>query len=422
MNEWVVHKFGGSCLRTPSDIDRVHQRIVSIPGRPIIVVSALWGVTDRLLRSVKEPLQWSRLVNDLRKQHARFAPSVEFGGTSEQFKQVIEILSENMLRLCQDPLDEDARHEVLACGERLACIVVCEALRTRGLEITPVQSDDLGITISKSSSSIDLESTLECIDKNLIEGPLPLISGWFGVGAGGKTRVLKRGGSDLSAAALATILEAELVILWKDVPGVLSVSPRWGIDSSTISYLGYGEALALARAGGVVLHAGCIEPLRGTGIPLQIRPLNDDGPYTVIGPEINVDESRVSAISCTPGIVHYDIEAKANEITILLNDLMRLIEDEAVKVWALNAVEGHISLLVPSTRSLEVDFILEGAEVGVEKSEVASLVSLIGSGLKHEMPSAIATLEEKHAIHHLLEEDDLNRVISELANHHQLMA
>ena len=77
---------------------------------------------------------------------------------------------------------------------------------------------------------------------------------------------------------------------------------------------------------------------------------------------------------------------------------------------------------MPSTRSLEVDSILEGAEVAVEKSDVASLVSLIGSGLKHEMPSAIATVEEKHAIHHLLDEDDLNGVISELANHHHLMA
>lgn len=421
MNDWVIHKFGGSCLRTPSDLDSIHQRIVSCSGSPIVVVSALWGVTDRLLRAVKEPWQWSRLVNDLRLQHARFAPTVGTGENSHQFKQIIEILSNNLLRLCQDPLDQDAKFEVLACGERLACIVVSEALKARGLDSIPVQSDDLGIVISHSATSIDIKSSIERIDHAQLKGVIPVISGWFGVNSNGSIRVLNRGGSDLSAAALATILEADKVILWKDVPGVLSVSPRWGIDSTTISYLGYGEALALARSGGVVLHAGCIEPLRGTGIPLQIRPLNGNGSHTVIGPDIDVEESRVSAISCTPGIVYYSIEVNVSETTSILDTLMKLIDDEAVKVWVLRAVEGHISLFVPSTRSIEVDSILANSDARFEKSAVASLVSLIGGGLKHGITGSIATLEERFAIHHLLEEDDLNRVIRELAGRFELI-
>ena len=70
----TVHKFGGSCLRDSSDLERVSQVIQQTDGQAIIVVSALWGTTDRLIRASYEPRYAGRLVHDLEEQHLRFCP------------------------------------------------------------------------------------------------------------------------------------------------------------------------------------------------------------------------------------------------------------------------------------------------------------------------------------------------------------
>ena len=420
MNDWVIHKFGGSCLRTPGDLDQIHRRLLTSQGSPLIVVSALWGVTDRLLRAIREPWQWSSLVNDLRRQHLRFTPGLEEEDRGNRFKQTLDRLSGYLLELCQEPEDEQLRNSILACGERLSSLIVAEALRRRGIDCKAVESDELGLVISDNGATIDLESSAIRIDRGLLEERIPVVSGWFGTDVNGNVRVLDRGGSDLSAAALATILEAQKIILWKDVPGVLSVSPRWGIDSQTIPYLGQEEALALARAGGVVLHAACIEPLLGAGIPLEIRPLHLDGVFTTIGPDIETGDSRVSAISCTPGIMEYSIMTSGIDTASMFNSVMRLIRDEAVRVWVVKVSEGHITMFVPSSLSIEMDILLESMASTFKKSVNASLISLIGKDIKYEPSNAIATIEERYALHFLTGEANLNHLVKELVEHFKL--
>ena len=78
----TVHKFGGSCLRDISDLNRIAEVIQHWPGQSVLVVSALWGTTDRLMRASQEPRYASRLVNDLSRQHLRFAPGLDEGETA----------------------------------------------------------------------------------------------------------------------------------------------------------------------------------------------------------------------------------------------------------------------------------------------------------------------------------------------------
>ena len=92
-NSTIVHKFGGSCLRDNADLEQISNIIRDFPGRPVIVVSALWGTTDRLMRASNEPKYATRLVDDLRRQHLRFAPNIvnsEFGGMFESVLLGIE--------------------------------------------------------------------------------------------------------------------------------------------------------------------------------------------------------------------------------------------------------------------------------------------------------------------------------------------
>ena len=71
-----IHKFGGSCLRDASDLERIAQIVLEAEKPLILVVSALWGTTDRLMRAAKEPRYAGRLVNDLASHHLRFSPTL----------------------------------------------------------------------------------------------------------------------------------------------------------------------------------------------------------------------------------------------------------------------------------------------------------------------------------------------------------
>ena len=73
----VVHKFGGSCLRESSDIEKIANIIHNTEGKPVVVVSALWGVTDKLLRSLRDTQYREKIVKDLVSQHTMFAPEIK---------------------------------------------------------------------------------------------------------------------------------------------------------------------------------------------------------------------------------------------------------------------------------------------------------------------------------------------------------
>ena len=76
MTKRIIHKFGGSCLREPGDIEKIAE-VIRGNHQAILVVSALWGTTDRLYRAAKEPRYASRLVQVLSNQHLRFAPGLD---------------------------------------------------------------------------------------------------------------------------------------------------------------------------------------------------------------------------------------------------------------------------------------------------------------------------------------------------------
>ena len=116
----TVHKFGGSCLRDYSDLDQIASIIQTFPGRPVIVVSALWGTTDRLMRAANEPKYATRLVDDLRRQHIRFAPNIENSEFGKMFASVLSGIETSLSEISKKTEDINHVNTLLAAGERLS--------------------------------------------------------------------------------------------------------------------------------------------------------------------------------------------------------------------------------------------------------------------------------------------------------------
>jgi len=227
MSDIIVHKFGGSCLRDSDDLDRIAEIITSFEGRPIVVVSALWGMTDRLIRAAGDSRYAGRLVRDLKSQHLRFAPGLDQGPFKILFNKVMDGISTELVQLSTDGASVRSRNLILAAGERLSALVVAHRLRELGLDAHPVGAEDIGLKLKGTGSSchIDLKRSDKSLDRSVLIG-VPVLTGWFGEGENGELALLSRGGSDHSAAAFANLMGAARLILWKDVDG-----NRFGIIS-----------------------------------------------------------------------------------------------------------------------------------------------------------------------------------------------
>ena len=263
MDEIIVHKFGGSCLREGKDIDRIGEIIKNHQGRNLVVVSALWGMTDRLKRASNEPRYANRLVQDLIYQHLRFAPGLDKGPFAELFQNVITGISNELLNYTSGEKSLNSENLILAAGERLSALAVAHRLRQNGFESAhPVGAEDIGLRLKGvgRAKEIDIISSKQQLDIESLVG-IPILTGWFGEGDDGNIALLTRGGSDHSAAAFANLTSASKLILWKDIDGIKRLNPRWGINTPTIPYLGYGQAAELSMHGTPIIHPATVLPL-----------------------------------------------------------------------------------------------------------------------------------------------------------------
>ena len=379
MSERIIHKFGGSCLREPNDIDKIAE-VIGGDHQAIIVVSALWGTTDRLYRAAKDPQYASRLVQDLSKQHLRFAPGLDSSKNAHLFSMVLHNLKDALRLLAQQPHDQSALNSLLASGERLSALVVAHRLQEYGYDAYPLGAEDIGITLDGNyqANHVDLQASSTKLDRETLHGT-PVITGWFGEGQNKEIAILSRGGSDHSATAIGNLIEADRVILWKDVPGIFRLNPRWGIRSDTIPYLNYQEAIELSLMDTPVLHPSTIEPLIESNIQLEIRHLyhvNNEG-KTIIGPALS--ENQLKAVGCLPNVIslgfsHDHVDSHQRQLVKILGDLAQ----NEIHWWGLESRFGEARLRVSQHDIHRAKSVFEGFDIEVNHHFHLGLMSLIG--------------------------------------------
>ena len=403
MSEIVVHKFGGSCLREKSDIDRIYNIIKNTKESPVIVVSAIWGMTDRLIRAERDPAYAGRLVQDLRSQHLIFAPGLDKGEFSDLFERVMSGISNNLLEYTSGEASSHCKNLILAAGERLSALAVAHRLRELGLEkAQPIGAEDVGLKLKGKgrSKEINIELSSKHLDKKRLVG-IPVLTGWFGEGEDGNIAVLSRGGSDHSAAAFANLLNAKKLILWKDVDGIKRLNPRWGLETPSIPYLNYEQALELSLHGTPIIHPATVIPLVEIGIPIEVRNFHKptSNTPTTIGPE--AASSGVIAIGCYPGVA---VITNNKQLSSLL---LSKIEEFDVSPWLMKSTPDSLKLIIPTHDFDRLEEFVEG------KTEFkTAIVSIIGDC---EIPSGYEIVSSnEYATRVIVETDNLSKTIDEI--------
>ena len=380
-----VHKFGGSCLSAVEDIDAVVERIRESEGQKVVVVSAFRGITDRIIEQIdfESTTPNVAFTASIELEHLERVPEIATSPWCIRFADTLRHLS-SCLESYRELPDVEVRADALACGERLSSLAIAAALDARGIPAIPAWSEDIGIRLigRGEDARVDAARTKESLQ--LPTGSIPVITGWYGVTKTGFA-LLGRGGSDLTATAVAAAVDASSVTIWRDVEGVLALSPRWTLPARNLSNLSYTEAAELAVFSQPMLHPSAVEPLRELGIPLKLRPLHspeDDG--TIIGPSIRLEAPCVRAVGCLPRQVQFSWSLSgAISLTECVTDAMSALARARIQVSSIHAQPGNVQLLISSRMAARARRILS-AQPSLPTPEIGDSVSIlcfVGEGI-----------------------------------------
>ena len=261
----IVQKFGGASLATPEKMLFVADRIIKEKkkgNQMVVVVSAPGDTTDNLIDFAE--------------------------------------------KLAKVP-DERELDMLMATGEQQSIALMSMALIEKGYKAKSFTGAQLGImTDTKHTKAriLDIKGAQK-IKKALKEGYICMVAGFQGITDNEEVTTLGRGGSDLTAVALATAIKADVCEFLKDVDGVLTANPEIVKDAKKIDYLSYDEMLELSSGGAQVLYNRCVEFAKNYDVVLHVRGTFTDKQGTIIKREDDKMEKIVVS-----GITYNKKEAK----------------------------------------------------------------------------------------------------------------
>ncbi|MCX6254625.1 MAG: aspartate kinase, partial [Bacteroidia bacterium] len=274
-----VYKFGGASVNDAAGIRNL-ARIVSTESDNLVVVVSAFGKTTNALEKVLKAWLicdnvYKILLDEIFKNHQSvikelFTDKTAVSGKIDiSFARLKEYLSSEK-KVTYD-FDYD---QVVSYGEIWSTIIVAEYLKTvfPDLEWIDIRENLLTDDRFRDANVLWGEST------NKIRGVFDfkkkriyVTQGFIGGTAAGQTTTLGREGSDYTAAILANMLDAESVVIWKDVPGILNADPKWLPDAEKLDEISYKEAVEMTFSGAKVIHPKTIKPLHNKNIHLHVK-------------------------------------------------------------------------------------------------------------------------------------------------------
>jgi bifunctional aspartokinase / homoserine dehydrogenase 1 len=408
-----VMKFGGTSVANAAYIRQVVDivRQAAKKNRVVVVVSAMAGVTNQLVEAAARAEAGDgdsvrTILKTLRAQHFAAADALLPPGPRRQrLAAKLTQLFDDCERLCEGTvllrqLTPRARDTVWSLGERLSSPMLAAALAEAGTGAEAVEATDVVVTNARHGAAdplMDLtrvrcESRLRPLLNSAI---VPVTTGFIGATEEGVLTILGRGGSDYSATIIGAALDADEVIIWTDVDGVLTADPGHVREARTILEMSYREAAEHAHFGAKVLHPKTLRALAQCTFPVSVRnTFAPKGKGTRITPEGAVKSSGVKAITAITDVSM--IKVGGPRIAKVHDALGRTFAATAairadILLTSHSSAQNDICLIVPTAQagptveSLRGEFAHDlGHELAehIRIDENAAIVTLVGQNLR----------------------------------------
>ena len=297
-----VLKFGGSSVGSVHSIISVKRIVEAVEEPVIVVVSALGGITDQLIKvsqmAAEGDSAYEKQYRDIVNRHIEMVYTVIPAGESRivLLDKVNELLSElkdifQGIYLIRD-LSPKTSDTIVSYGERLSSIIVANLIN----DAVCYDSRKFIKTEKKHAKHIldsDLTNRLVC--ETFKELPqVAIVPGFISTDKNsGEITNLGRGGSDYTASIIAAALKAEVLEIWTDVDGFMTADPRVISNAYVINELSYVEAMELCNFGAKVVYPPTIYPACHHNIPILVKnTFNPEAPGTIIKQEVKHDKAK----------------------------------------------------------------------------------------------------------------------------------
>lgn len=396
----IVAKFGGTSVADAAAVGRLIEIVGRrISERPLVVVSALAGVTDALLNlarqaETEDPSWLDQAVASLVDRHEQMARALPGGDAALDFIFADAEQLRGELAGMEDRAATPALLDsVAARGELWSSRLVADALVGSGMDamwvdVRPLMITDTRHTRATPYMQVVNQRARDCLKPLCESGKIPVTQGFIGSTATGVPTTLGRGGSDFTAALLGAALGVSRVEIWTDVDGLMTADPRIVASARTLARASYEEAAELATFGAKILHPATALPLVRAGIPIMIlNSTRPDRPGTMIEPEAvleQVGDSPIRSISWKQGITVINIRAPRMLGTYgFLRALFEIFERHETVVDVLASGEVSVSLTIED-RSRLPSLLRDLGNLGeVWVEEKRAIIAIVGIGLRN---------------------------------------
>lgn len=347
----LVHKYGGTSVGTIERIHRVADKVAKAKGEGhslVVVLSAMSGETDRLITLAHE--------------------------------------------VTKNP-DEREMDMLLSTGERVTIALLAMELRGRGIDARSFTGRQVGIiTDSAHTKARIARVAADRIREALKQGVIPIVAGFQGVNEQSDVTTLGRGGSDLTAVALAAALKADRCVIYTDVDGIYTADPNIVPAARRLDKISYEEMLELASLGAKVLQSRSVEFAAKFNVPVEVQSSFNEGKGTLVVKE-DADMERVTVASVTgdrnqakltivgvpdrPGIAAR-IFGPIAEANIIVDMIIQNVSQASLTDMSFTIPRADL----PNATSLVKRIAKDIAAKSVAVTESIAKVSLVGVGMR----------------------------------------
>lgn len=329
----IVQKFGGTSVGDPGRIMNVARRVIATQdegNQVVVVVSAMSGVTDGLIKLAKQ--------------------------------------------VCENPPEREM-DMLLATGEQTTIALTAMAIASLGRKAVSLTGAQAGIVTDGVHTKAKIRDiTPQKVHDLLNAGNIVVVAGFQGETDEGHTTTLGRGGSDLTAIAIAAAIKADLCQIFTDVEGVFTCDPRIVHDARKIHEISYDEMLEMASSGSKVMQSRSVEFAKKFGVPFEVRSSFTNNPGTIVKEEtMSMEQVVIRGVSIERNQAKVTI-TQVSDIPGIASRIFKAIADANIIV---DMIVQNVSL----AGTTDISFTLNKDELPRAQKALESIQAELGKGI-----------------------------------------
>ena len=437
-------KFGGTSVANAVNIKRVISIVAGrLEKRPVVVVSALAGVTDSLYRicaslaaSDVEAAEW--VIDGLKSKHEAVIREL-IPEDSNHYRRIRDEVYEVLDRLQElsraigviGELSDRSKAVIISTGEFLSAKIICAAMNYSGIRTKFADSRKMIITDEVYlKGEPDIEQIClrvpDFVGQAFAGSEAVITQGFVSSTIEGTPTVLGRGGSDFTASLIGQAMKASVIEIWTDVNGVHTADPRKVKKTRSNHVISFEEAAEMANCGAKVLHQRTMEPAVREGIPIRV--LNSFSPE---------DEGTIIFTEAVPGVKAVSSNDKISVLSIRATDtivdnvvfvqkVLSYFQKERIQVRMMSLLSGGVTVVIDESSDLtgllgrlagfaKVEMIYEKSQISIVGKDVVQIDGLFGKvfgGLLDKRISMITKSASGISLSFIADVDDVTEILN----------